>query len=82
MISISNHRITGGETRHAAHLEDARDRWRWVRWSYVWEVQKPGNYSITSRATDEVGRVQSRKARYNNMLKSFSAIVGNEVTVN
>jgi hypothetical protein len=34
-----------------------------------------------SRATDEAGRVQSRKPRYNNMRKNFSAIVGNWVTV-
>ena len=73
--------IDDGETWHAAHLEAPRDRWMWVRWSYLWDVQKPGKYSIMSRATDEVGRVQSREPRYNNMLKNFSAIVANEVTI-
>jgi hypothetical protein len=34
-----------------------------------------------SRATDEVGRVQSREPRYNNMRKNFSAIVGYAITV-
>ena len=34
-----------------------------------------------SRATDEVGRVQSRKPRYNHIRKNFSAIVGYSVTV-
>ena len=34
-----------------------------------------------SRATDEVGRVQSLEPRYNNMRKNFSAIVGHAVTV-
>jgi len=34
-----------------------------------------------SRATDEVGRVQSREPRYNNMRKNFGAIVGHTVTV-
>jgi hypothetical protein len=34
-----------------------------------------------SRATDEVGRVQSRVPRYNNMQKNFSAIVANEVVI-
>ena len=47
----------------------------------LWDVQKPGEYSIMSRATDEVGRVQSREPRYNNMQKNFSAIVANEVTI-
>ena len=34
-----------------------------------------------SRATDEVGRVQSHKPRYNNMRKNFSAITGHPVRV-
>ena len=52
----------------------------WVRWSYKWNAE-PGDYVIMSRATDEVGRVQSREPRYNNMRKNFSAIVGYPVTV-
>ena len=36
---------------------------------------------LMSRATDEVGRVQSHEPRYNNMRKNFSAIVGYSVTV-
>ena len=40
-----------------------------------------GNYTLMSRATDEVGRVQSQEPRYNNMRKNFSAIVGYPVTV-
>ena len=40
-----------------------------------------GKYNIMSRAHDEVGRVQSREPRYNNMRKNFSAIVGYPVTV-
>jgi hypothetical protein len=53
----------------------------WVRWSYRWDADKAGKYNIMSRATDEVGRVQSRDPRYNNMRKNFSAIVGYPVTV-
>jgi hypothetical protein len=53
----------------------------WVRWSYRWDVRRRGTYSLMSRATDEVGRVQSREPRYNNMRKNFSAIVGQAVTV-
>jgi hypothetical protein len=52
----------------------------WVRWSYVWEAQ-PGRYHIMSRATDEVGRVQPREPRYNNMRKNFNAIVGYDIRV-
>jgi hypothetical protein len=53
----------------------------WVRWSYCWDVRQKGKYTLMSRGTDEVGRVQSREPRYNNMRKNFSAIVGYSVTV-
>ncbi len=73
--------VDGGETWRPSRLEEPRDRFMWVRWSYLWDIQKPGEYSIMSRATDEVGRVQSGEPRYNNMRKNFSAIVANNVTV-
>jgi hypothetical protein len=68
--------VDGGETWHSAHIEQPRDRFMWVRWSYRWDVRRRGTYRLMSRATDEVGRVQSREPRYNNMRKNFSAIVG------
>jgi DMSO/TMAO reductase YedYZ molybdopterin-dependent catalytic subunit len=71
----------GGATWQAAHIEPPRERFMWVRWSYRWEARRPGRYMLMSRATDEVGRVQSREPRYNNMRKNFSAIVGYPVTV-
>ena len=72
--------VDDGETWNVAHIEQPRDRFMWVRWSYKWDA-KPGDFTIMSRATDEVGRVQSREPRYNNMRKNFSAIVGYPVTV-
>jgi DMSO/TMAO reductase YedYZ molybdopterin-dependent catalytic subunit len=72
--------MDGGQTWHAAHLEPPRERWLWVRWSYVWEAQ-PGQYAIMARATDEVGRVEPQIPRYNNMRKNFSAIVATDITV-
>jgi DMSO/TMAO reductase YedYZ molybdopterin-dependent catalytic subunit len=73
--------VDGGETWHSAHIEQPRDRFMWVRWSYRWDVRRRGTYNLMSRATDEVGRAQSREPRYNNMRKNFSAIVGYSVTV-
>jgi DMSO/TMAO reductase YedYZ molybdopterin-dependent catalytic subunit len=73
--------VDGGETWHSAHIEAPRERFMWVRWSYRWDVRHKGKYTLMSRATDEVGRVQSREPRYNNMRKNFSAIVGYTVTV-
>ena len=72
--------VDGGESWHAAHIEEPRERWMWVRWSYLWEAQ-PGRYHVMSRATDEVGRVQPREPRYNNMRKNFNAIVGYDITI-
>ena len=73
--------VDGGETWHSAHIEQPRERFMWVRWSYRWDVRRRGRYKLMSQATDEVGRVQSREPRYNNMRKNFSAIVGYSVTV-
>jgi DMSO/TMAO reductase YedYZ molybdopterin-dependent catalytic subunit len=72
--------LDGGQTWHATHLEAPRERWLWLRWSYVWDAQ-PGQYRIMSRATDEVGRVEPQTPRLNNMRKNFSAIVGVDVTI-
>jgi DMSO/TMAO reductase YedYZ molybdopterin-dependent catalytic subunit len=73
--------VDGGTTWHSAHVEPPRERFMWVRWSYRWEARDRGRYVLMSRATDEVGRVQSLEPRWNNMRKNFSAIVGYPVTV-
>jgi hypothetical protein len=73
--------VDGGETWDAAHLEPPRERFMWVRWSYRWDARRKGAYTSMSRATDEVGRVQSHEPRYNYMRKNFSAIVGYKVAV-
>jgi DMSO/TMAO reductase YedYZ molybdopterin-dependent catalytic subunit len=73
--------VDGGETWQAAHVEPPRERWMWVRWAFNWEVRQPGRYRLMARATDEVGRVQPRAPRYNNMRKNFNAMVANEVTI-
>ena len=73
--------VDGGETWGPAHVEPPRERFMWVRWSYRWDVARKGTYTLMSRAADEVGRVQSREPRYNNMRKNFSAIVGYNVNV-
>lgn len=73
--------VDGGETWQATRLEEPQDRFMWVRWSYLWESNKPGKYRIMSRATDAAGRVQSAEPRYNIMRKNFSAIVGYDIAV-
>jgi hypothetical protein len=43
---------------------------------YGWHAQHKGTYTLMSRATDEVGRVQSHEPHYNYMRKNSSAIGG------
>jgi DMSO/TMAO reductase YedYZ molybdopterin-dependent catalytic subunit len=73
--------VDGGDSWHAAHLEPPHERFLWSRWSYRWDARRKGSYILMSRATDEVGRVQSHEPRYNYMRKNFSAIVGYPLTV-
>jgi DMSO/TMAO reductase YedYZ molybdopterin-dependent catalytic subunit len=72
--------VDGGETWHLAHLDDHNDRWLWRRWSYVWNADKPGKYSIMARATDEEQRVQPQTP-WNFQTKHFDGIVPVEVEV-
>jgi hypothetical protein len=55
--------VDGGESWHAAHIEQPCDRFMWVRWPYRWDARQKGTYTLMSRATDEVGRVQSHESR-------------------
>ncbi|MCI0823627.1 MAG: molybdopterin-dependent oxidoreductase [Chloroflexi bacterium] len=73
--------LDGGETWHAARMEEPIDRWMWVRWSYLWDARKSGQYKVMSRATDAAGRIQSMEPRYNNMRKNFSAVVGYDIVI-
>lgn len=72
--------IDNGETWRPAYLEEHNDRWLWRRWSYVWQVDKPGKYSIKARAYDEAGRMQPQTP-WNFQTKHFDGIVPVEVEV-
>ena len=65
-FSLAKIAIDGGQAARRAAAGDAR---------------RKGHYTLMSRATDEIGRMQSHEPRYNNMRKNFSAIVGHSVTV-
>jgi sulfite oxidase len=72
--------VDGGSTWHQAHIEDPRERWLWVRWSYLWKVDRPGAYRILARATDVHGRVQPQTP-WNYQRKHFDGIVPSDVVV-
>jgi len=72
--------VDDGRTWHDAHIEEPREKWLWVRWFYLWEVDEPGRYVIKARATDEAGRTQP-VTRWNYQRKHFDGIVPVEVEV-
>ncbi len=72
--------VDGGKSWADAHLEEPVERWLWVRWSLLWEADKPGAYQIMARATDETGRVQPQ-IPWNYQRKNFDGIVPTEVVV-
>ena len=72
--------LDDGKTWQPARLEDHNDRWLWRRWSYLWRADKPGQYSIKARATDETGRVQPQ-IPWNFQTKHFDGIVPVDVEI-
>jgi len=69
-----------GQTWRDAHLEEPGEKWLWRRWSYLWEVDKPGRYILKARATDEEGRRQPQ-IKWNYQRKHFDGIIPVEVEV-
>ncbi|HAL49469.1 MAG: hypothetical protein FI707_05515 [SAR202 cluster bacterium] len=73
--------VDGGDTWTDAHIEGPREKWLWARWSYLWEVDEPGQYAIKARATDEEGRTQPQ-TKWNFQRKHFDGIVPLDIEVN
>ena len=48
----------GGQDWAAASLEKSPAQYAWVLWSYPWDAQRPGEYRIFVRATDDKGNTQ------------------------
>jgi len=46
---------------HKAELAETTGPDSWRQWVYQWEVDEPGDYTLTVRATDANGRIQSSK---------------------
>lgn len=69
-----------GEIWHDAHVEEHGDRYLWRRFSYVWNVDEPGNYTLMSRGTDEKGRRQP-VTEWNFQRKHFDGIIPVEIVI-
>ncbi|RPI42517.1 MAG: hypothetical protein EHM59_17655 [Betaproteobacteria bacterium] len=79
MITRVEVSLDGGASWRDAHVEEPRERWLWVRWSYLWDAA-PGNHRIMARATDEKGRVQPQ-IPWNFQRKLCDWIAPTDVTV-
>lgn len=52
---------TSDSTWHKAELAETTGPDSWRQWVYQWEADEPGDYTLTVRATDADGRIQSSK---------------------
>jgi sulfite oxidase len=57
--------IDGGTTWRAATLEADHAKYAWRLWRYDWNPDRPGPYTVLSRATDNAGRVQPLQPTWN-----------------
>jgi DMSO/TMAO reductase YedYZ molybdopterin-dependent catalytic subunit len=68
-----------GETWRAAHIEEPREKWLWVRWSFAWDAE-PGRHIAMARAWDEAGRTCG-SVPFNFLRKNFDGVVPVEIVV-
>lgn len=69
-----------GKTWQVAHIEEHGDRFLWRRFSIVWNVCQPGEYTLMARGTDEKGR-QQPVTEWNFQRKHFDGIVPVDITI-
>jgi DMSO/TMAO reductase YedYZ molybdopterin-dependent catalytic subunit len=55
----------GGRTWKAAAFIGPHEHYAWRQWQYLWNVHKPGPYTLMVRATDAEGRHQPQNASWN-----------------
>jgi DMSO/TMAO reductase YedYZ molybdopterin-dependent catalytic subunit len=57
--------LDGGQTWSDAALDEPTGEFGWRRWTFRWEDVEPGEYELSSRATDGAGNVQPTDAEWN-----------------
>jgi DMSO/TMAO reductase YedYZ molybdopterin-dependent catalytic subunit len=71
----------GGSTWRSAGLSTQKLPFAWRLWQIVWKPERPGYYTILSRATDTAGRVQPFVPAWNPSGYLWNGIDRIEVTV-
>jgi DMSO/TMAO reductase YedYZ molybdopterin-dependent catalytic subunit len=57
--------VDGGASWQDAQLGSDYARYAWRQWSFEWEIPRDGEFVITARATDQLGRTQSSTPAWN-----------------
>ncbi|MDZ7597731.1 MAG: sulfite oxidase [Desulfobacterales bacterium] len=57
--------VDDGLNWHPARLVGLNEAFAWRHWEYLWDVPRPGNYTVMARATDKNGRCQPDTANWN-----------------
>ncbi len=71
-----------GRTWQSASLkQNLSEPYTWVNWSFHWQANQKGKYSIWSRATDSMGRTQPYEPFWNRKGYGYNAICKVDVKV-
>lgn len=70
-----------GQTWDTCQLTSTSEKYTWIPWSYKWEAQKEGEYTIKSKATDSLGDVQPIEPFWNRKGYGYNAIDSIKVKV-
>lgn len=57
--------VDDGATWQPAEFIGPDEPYAWRQWQYVWQMERAGEYTITSRARDDQGRLQPETAQWN-----------------
>lgn len=79
-ISRVMYSLDQGKTWQPTRLYEPNIARAWVRWEFAWDAQ-PGNYTITVRATDEVGNTQPDSMLWNEQGYLYNALIHHPVQV-
>jgi DMSO/TMAO reductase YedYZ molybdopterin-dependent catalytic subunit len=67
--------VDGGTSWDQAVIQSNVDRpYGWTNWSYVWNVQHKGEYTLLCRASDSFGHVQPLNAAWNRKGYGYNAV--------
>jgi DMSO/TMAO reductase YedYZ molybdopterin-dependent catalytic subunit len=75
MVTRVDVSVDNGQTWLPASLQqNPVDLYSWLHWTFRWNVEKKGEYTLISRAIDSLGRVQPVEAAWNRKGYGYNAV--------